>query len=142
VGKINLWRVLLGGIVAGVVIDIVDILVDGMWLAPQWADAMKVLGHVKVSPNDGKWFLLAGLAAGIATIWIYAAIRPRFGAGAGTAVIAGLTIWIVTMVLPNLNMWINGLFPHRLIMLTCLGGVVEFVAGALAGAAIYKESAT
>jgi hypothetical protein len=86
---------------------------------------------------------LLGLVCGIALIWIYAAIRPRFGAGVKTAVYAGLAVWVVGILIPNLSfMWVAGLFGHRLTALTTLGSLVEIVAGAIAGAALYKESAS
>jgi len=142
-GKINMGRVLIGGIVAGIVADILGYLVDGILLAPQWAAGMKALGHANFSSNQWIWFNLLGLVSGIALIWIYAAIRPRFGAGVKTAVIAGLTVWVVGYLLPNLGfMWAAGLYAHQLTVLTTLGNVVEIVVGAIAGAALYTESAS
>ena len=142
-GKINMGRVLIAGIVAGIVADVLGYLVDGMWLAPQWADGMKALGHANFSSNQWIWFNVLGLASGIALIWIYAAIRPRFGAGAKTAVCAGLAVWVVGVLLPNLSfMWVGGLFSRHLTAYTTLGALVEIVVGAIAGAALYQESAS
>ncbi len=39
-GKINVGRLILGGIVAGIAIDLLDYFVDGIWLAQRWADGM------------------------------------------------------------------------------------------------------
>ncbi len=142
-GKINMGRVLIGGIVAGLVADVLGYLVDGMLLAHQWADGMKALGHANFSLNQLIWFNLLGLISGIALIWVYAAIRPRFGAGVKTAVFAGLAVWVVGVLIPNLSfMWAVGLYSHHLTVMTTLGGVVEMVVGAIAGAALYKESAS
>ncbi len=47
-GKINMGRVILGGIVAGIVADLLGYLVDGLWLGQRWADAMSFLGHPDV----------------------------------------------------------------------------------------------
>ena len=142
-GKINMGRVLIAGIVAGIVADVLGYLVDGMWLAPQWADGVKALGRANFSSHQWIWFNVLGLASGIALIWIYAAIRPRFGAGAKTAVCAGLAVWVVGVLLPNLSfMWFGGLFSHQLTVMTTLGGVVEVVISAIAGAALYQESAS
>jgi hypothetical protein len=142
-GKINMGRVIIAGIVAGLVADVLGYLVDGVLLAPQWAEGMKALGQANFSSNQWIWFNLLGLVNGIALIWIYAAIRPRFGAGAKTAVCAGLAVWVVGMLLPNLGfMWVGGLFSHRLTVMTTLGGVVEIVVGAIAGGALYQESAS
>jgi hypothetical protein len=139
-GKINLGRVILGGIVAGIVLDILDFVVDGWLLAPTWADQMKKLGHCSFSSAQILWFNLLGLVTGIALIWIYAAIRPRFGAGPKTAACAGLAVWVVGVVIPNLSfMWVLGLFGRRLTVYSTLGGLVEIIVGAIAGAALYKE---
>ena len=39
--RMNLGRVVLGGIVAGIVADASGYVVDGVLLAPQWAEGMK-----------------------------------------------------------------------------------------------------
>ena len=44
-GKINIGRLILGGIVAGIVGNILGYLVDGLILGPQWAASMKALGR-------------------------------------------------------------------------------------------------
>lgn len=141
-GKINLGRMILGGVVAGLVADILDWLVDGVWLAPRWADGMKALNQpAAFSVRQIAWFDLIGIAGGITAIWIYAAIRPRFGAGVRTAVYAGLATWVLTCLLPNAGfMYVVGLFGHRLTLYSTLGGVVEIVAGTILGAALYKEA--
>jgi hypothetical protein len=139
-GNINVSRVLMGGLVGGVVYDALAFVVDGVWLAPQWADGMKALGHPNFSSSTLIWFNIAGLAGGIATIWIYAAIRPRFGAGAKTAVFAGLVAWVLSALIPNLSfMWFTDLFAHQLTIMTTLGALIEILAGTLAGAALYQE---
>jgi hypothetical protein len=141
-GKINSGRVILAGLVAGIVSDILGYLVDGVLLAPRWAAGMKLLGRPEFAPNQWIGFNLLGLASGIAMIWIYAAIRPRFGAGPKTAVYAGVVVWLIGSLFPNLSfMWIGALFSHHLTVYTTAGALVEIVAGALAGAALYKEAA-
>src|SRR5438552_15041588 len=40
--------------------------------------------------------VLTGFVQGIATVCLYAAIRPRFGAGPSTAAIAALSVWFLT----------------------------------------------
>jgi hypothetical protein len=141
-GKINMGRVLLGGIVAGLVANVLGDLVDGLLLAPRWADGLMALGREDFVPGQWIWFNVLGLIGGIAVIWIYASIRPRFGAGPMTAVLAGFFVWVVGSLIPNVSfMLIVGLFSHRLAAYTTAGALVEIVAGALAGAALYKESA-
>lgn len=139
-GKINLGRVLLGGIVAGIVYDILGYLVDGVLLAPKWSAGMTALGHADFSTNQIIGFNVLGLVFGIVLIWIYAAIRPRLGAGVKTAICTGIAVWIIAVLLPNLSfMWVSGLFSRRLTAMTTACALVEVVVGAIAGAALYKE---
>jgi hypothetical protein len=139
-GRINVGRVLIAGLVAGVVSDALGYLVDGVLLAQRWTDGMLALGHSELAPDQWIWLNLLGLVAGIVLIWIYAAIRPRFGAGPKTAILAGLAVWIVGSLIPNLSfMWIGGLFSRHLTAYTTAGALIEILAGALAGAALYKE---
>jgi hypothetical protein len=140
-GKINAGRVIIAGLVAGIVLDILGVLVDGVWLAPRWNEGMKALGRTEFGNGQIVWFNVLGIITGIVMIWIYAGIRPRFGAGPKTAVLAGVAVWIVGVLLPNLSfMWVSGLFSNGLTTLTTAGGLVEAVAAALAGGALYKES--
>ena len=140
-GKINVGRLILGGIVAGIAIDLLDYLVDGKWLAQRWADGMALLGKPGFSPVQIIWFNVLGLLTGIAAIWLYAAIRPRFGAGAKTAIIAGLAVWFIGVFLPNVGlMYLSQLFSKHLTLYTTLGGIVEVVFGTLAGASVYREN--
>jgi hypothetical protein len=139
-GKINLGRVILGGIIAGIIADVLGFLVDGVLLAPTWAEQMKKLGHPDYSSTQLIEYNVIGFVCGFALIWLYAAIRPRFGAGVKTAIYAGLAFWFVGTLLPNLSfMWVSGLFGRRLMAYTTLGGLVEIVVAAIVGAALYKE---
>lgn len=139
-GKINVGRVVLGGIVAGIVSDILGYLVDGLLLASRWDAGMKALGHSAFSTHQIIGFNVLGIAGGIAAVWIYAAIRPRFGAGAKTAVYAGLAVWVIGSLIPNLGfMFVPHLFSRHLAIYTTIGNLVEMVVATIAGAMLYKE---
>jgi hypothetical protein len=140
-GKINMGRVVLGGIVAGIVGDALSYLIDGMLLRPRWAQAMQDLGRLDFNTSQIVGFNILGIITGIALIWLYAAIRPRYGAGPGTAVHAAVWFWLISYVIPNLAfMWVMHLFPHHLSAYTTAGNLVETIAAALVGAALYKEA--
>jgi len=138
--KINVGRVLLGGIVAGIVSDALGYLVDGRLLAPNWSDAMLALGRSDLGLSQFLYFDAFGIVGGIVMIWIYAAILPRFGPGAFTAIYAALSVWIVGVLIPNLSfMWVADLFPNRLTAFTTAGGLIELLVGGIVGAILYKD---
>jgi hypothetical protein len=140
-GKVNCQRIVLGGLLAGVIINVIEWVANGVVFAGDWADVMKHLGSttdfsVKQIAAMNVW----GFLTGIAMIWLYAAIRPRFGAGPKTAVLAGAAMWFMNYVLGGSFPVFTHLFPLRLAAIAMVIGLVEVVIGALAGAWVYKEA--
>ena len=78
---------------------------------------------------------------GIGAVWIYAAIRPRYGAGPVTAVRAGLAAWALAVFLADLSNYPLGLFPGRLLVITSVVALFEIVVATVVGAWLYKEEA-
>jgi hypothetical protein len=139
-GTINWNRVLLGGIVAGLIIDVIQWVLNGVFLGPEWRQAMQALGH-PMEENTRRMLFYVGLGFvyGIVAIGAYAAIRPRFGAGLRTAMYAGLGVWLLGYCLPTLTWVPMGLFPRRLMAIAMLVGLVEILVATVAGAWVYQE---
>jgi hypothetical protein len=130
--------VILGGIVAGIIINISEYCLNGVILTRDWQAAMTALGRT-MAPSAIPVFVVWGFLAGISAIALYAMARPRFGAGAKTAVLTGFAFWIFSYLLPNIGQWALNLFPQRLIIIGVAVGLVEVIIGSVAGAALYKE---
>jgi predicted lipid-binding transport protein (Tim44 family) len=140
-GKINVGRWILGGLLAGIVGDIVEGVAQAVWLGPQWNLAMQTLGRPALTTTQIMEFNLIGLVIGLTAVWIYAAIRPRFGAGPKTAVYAGLAAWVLASLVPNtFFMVIPYMYPHHLALFATIVDFVACVVGTIAGAALYKEA--
>jgi hypothetical protein len=139
---INMGRVIGGGLVAGLVMNVIDGVTNGAILGARWELETKRLG-IDMASGAQSQSLVGWLAfdflCGITLVWLYAAIRPRYGAGAKTAVCAGLAIWWITH-LAFAAWWFTGLYSFGVIAATTLGGLVAAVAGALAGCALYREA--
>ena len=137
--KINKGRVFLGGLVAGLVLNILDCLVDWAIIGEGWAKAMTNLDlhppeNLLVAASIVICFLI-----GIFIVWLYAAIRPRYGPGPKTAIISGLAVWFIC--------WLIGwgstafiVYPCELVRVVIVAGLVEAVVAALAGGWVYKEN--
>jgi len=136
----NRNRVILGGLLAGLVINIVEYVTNGIVLREGWGRAMQALGKpTELSPGAIVMFNVWGFLLGIAAVWLYAAIRPRYGSGPNTAIRAGLVAWAIAVFLPNLGNYPLGLFPTRLLLISTVVALVEIVVATLVGAWLYKE---
>src|SRR2546427_10426380 len=137
--KINMGRVLLGGLVAGLVLNIGEFLLNGVILAKQLEEHF--FHKLNIAPPGVS--SLAVLFAitfvlGIVIVFLYAAIRPRFGAGPKAAVITGLTVWFCVYLYGNIGGVAVGFIPANMALIAVAWGVVEYLLGALVGAALYK----
>lgn len=137
-GKINLGRVILGGIVAGIIINISQFVLHRFVIKDAEVEAMKRLNLTMTETGStiAVWVLWA-FAWGIAAIWLYAAIRPRFGPGPGTAVKAGLAAWFFSCLLATVAMTNLGVFPFHAVGF--LWELAHSVIATIAGAALYRE---
>ena len=99
----------------------------------------RVKNLAKLSPGAIVIFNVGGFLLGIAAVWLYAAIRPRYGSGPNTAIRAGLVAWAIAVFLPNLGNYPLGLFPTRLLLISTVVALVEIVVATLVGAWLYKE---
>jgi len=140
-GKINMQKVLIGGLIAGVVLNVVDSVMFGVVLKTQMAAAMQALGKPAMTNAQIPWFVFLDFVGGIAIVWLYAAMRPRFGAGPGTAVKAGLAAWFLGSLLPTLFMWPMALMPQNLTILMTIVPLVECPLAVVVGAKFYTEGA-
>ena len=137
-GKIDWKRVMMGGLLAGLVVNIFEA-VSGILLQEEYKAAMAALGKT-MQESAAIYYIVYGFIYGIFAVWFYAAIRPRFGAGPRTAVCAGIAVWFIGYLLPLLGYAANDLFPANLIAIGCVVGLVETILGTVAGAWLYREA--
>jgi hypothetical protein len=139
-GRINMGRVLVGGLVAGVIINIGEFILNGAILADDWISAMAALNRPPLAPAMIAWFVLFAFGLGVMLVWVYAAMRPRMGPGVKTAVCAAAAVWGLAILYPNLFTLVVGFLPTGMIVLSVIWGLVETVVAGVAGAWLYKEA--
>jgi hypothetical protein len=140
--SINTGRVIVGGLVGGVVANACDMLwnmtvmKDDMTTMAQkfGVDPAAALSMSAVAP----WIVI-DFVMGLLTVFTYAAMRPRFGPGPKTALIAGITLYLgITAILygfTSMGMMSLGAFGRG-----SATALVTTILGSLAGAAVYKEA--
>jgi hypothetical protein len=134
-------HVVLGGLAAGLIINVGESVLNLVLLGDQMNAAM---ARMNLPPATGAaaittWIAL-GFALGFAMTWLYAAIRPRYGAGPATAVRAALAVYFFAYLYPSIGMAVMGMFPLRLVVIGLAWGVAEILIAGIAGAWVYTET--
>ncbi len=138
--NINTGGVVVGGLVAGLVINVSEYILNEPVLGAQIAEALTAHNLPPIGGSAIALFLTYGFAIGLVLVWLYAAMRPRFGPGPKTAVIAGVAVWFLAYVTSMLNIGAMGLLPAQLLVIGLIWGLVELVLAALVGAWFYSEA--
>lgn len=138
--KISIGKLVAGGVLAGVVMNICDYISNNLILATDWEHIARIRNVDMSSMTSGTAlavYVLVDVIFGFLVVWTYAAIRPRLGRGPGTAIVAGFMVWLAQALLMasysvSFLTWDVLIRGGLLLLVTCL-------AGALAGAWVYSE---
>jgi hypothetical protein len=138
--QINTGKVIAGGIACAVVLNVVDYLVNGVWLAPHWAvQAAKLNPNLNMmSTNSIIGYVVMDIILAMMIVWLYAAMRPRFGPGARTAMLAALYVWAVSAVFNSMFV-VSGMYSLKLVCASSAGSLVGMLAAGYVGGMMYKE---
>ncbi len=136
----NYARILLGGLAGGVAFNIVAIAINLGCLMKRYA-ILQSTGVLRLAPRGmfmPGWLLML-FAVSIGCVWLYAAVRPRLGAGPKTALTIGLFAGLLCAVPLNYSTFAWGYTGGFL----ALGWTAEIVLGCLAatlvGGWLYRE---
>lgn len=138
----NFKKVLIGGLVAGIVLIVANVL------------ATVVLGN-RVQEDMNAWIPGSGdritpsgvaigagiifkLVIGIVIVWLYAAIRPRFGPGPRTASYAAIAVWILGAIFFSDYLMVGMMSAGSYIILEAVQ-LLGFLLAAWTGARMYSE---
>ena len=138
-GNLNWKSLLLGGLLAGVVINALEFL-QFFLLADRFTPRMEELGlETEITAPLAVVGVAMGFVFGIGAVWLYASIRPRYGAGVKTAVCAGIAVWFFAVLLNSIGFAISGLFSTELMLIGAVWELIELPLATTAGAWLYKE---
>lgn len=141
--QLNSSRVVVGGLAAGLVMNIIDATTNGFLLGARWkaeTDALNPGLMAKTGASGTLGWVIVDFILGILTVWVYAGIRSRFGPGPGTALRAALVIWLAAH-LAYVSYAFMGYYSWSLILGSSVGGLVAALAGGYVGARLYREEA-
>ncbi|HEY2975509.1 MAG TPA: hypothetical protein VGJ48_23545 [Pyrinomonadaceae bacterium] len=137
--KINFGRVILGGLLAGLLLNIGEFLLNAVVLA----DQMKAFNAQHNFAEPGTSFMIMAVVLtfvlGIVMVLGYASIRPRFGPGVKTALIASLFAWFGLYFYMGLFFAVLFGISTGTCIMTMVWGLVEYAIATVAGAWLYRE---
>ncbi|HKZ81704.1 MAG TPA: hypothetical protein VJ124_25780 [Pyrinomonadaceae bacterium] len=138
--NINFGRALLGGLLAGLVLNIGEYLLNEVVLAKQMEE---FFSRFQVPPPGGGFIALAVIMTfilGIVMVVLYALIRPRVGPGPKAAVIAAVIVWFGVYVYTGVLNGVLFAIPVNLMIIGMVWGLIEYIVAAIAGAWYYREA--
>jgi hypothetical protein len=144
--RIDRQRVLLGGLAAGLIMNVSEFVLHALVLAGDSQQLTDDWARRGVAMNQDASALLELVAMtfglGLLAVWLYAAIRPRYGAGPRTALRAGLAAWAFSYLYAGVYAWAGiAVVPPVLSWLPVVWGLVEIPLATLVGAWVYQEAA-
>jgi len=137
--EINTGGIIKGGLLAGLVINIGGSIQNELVMKDQWDAALQSLNRAPISGASAVWLILMGFVMGLALVWIYAAVSPRFGQGHKAAIAAGLITWLLVYVLAFGWSAAMEVYSIKLYVSTVGWALFETLAAAFVGAWLYER---
>lgn len=142
--QINWKRVVRGGLVWAVVYGGLGAPLMVLFMAREFMNELAALGRpLELSVGLIAFLVPFGIAFtvawGMAAVWLYAAIRPRYGPGPKTAVAAAVAVWFLSVAAPLSHLVVFGVTSIRFAAIDISGELILIVAATLVGARQYRE---
>lgn len=139
---INTGKVITAGLLAGLVFNLFDITWNFTLLA---SDMTEMASRLHLDPaiatdfSKAIPFILVDFVLGLVVVWTYAAMRPRFGPGPRTALLAGAVPWVaITAIMYSLTA--IGIFATGIFVKSSALAIITMAVGSVVGGWAYKEN--
>ncbi|HET6701481.1 MAG TPA: hypothetical protein VFH14_06750 [Gemmatimonadaceae bacterium] len=129
----NTKRILLGGLLAGALIIIGELVRQAIFTDATPAGGGSMPAGV---------FILRGASLGIFCVLLYSAVRPRLGAGVKTALTVGILVFLIGTLFPPFGLTMQAFAPARLLLETIMWNAIQVPLATVAGAWVYREGAS
>lgn len=137
---IRTGKVVVGGLAAGLIINIGESILNIPLLGAQLEQALQARNLPPVGGGAIAYFVGVCFLLGILIVWTYAAVRPRLGPGPKTALTVAVLVWLLSFVWSGGAQAAMGIMPAKLTVVALLWGLGELVIATLVGAKLYTEA--
>lgn len=141
-GSMNRQKVIVGGLVAGIILIVLDYVSGSYVFAPYTAGHADALNAALTATMNSKRAMYGGvitdLILGWSIAWLYAAIRPRMGGGARTAMCAGAFVWLI-FALAMGSYYLNRLASTGFMCVAAIVMLIEILIASYVAGMMYAE---
>ncbi len=139
----SLKRVVLAGLLAGLVLNIGEAVLHGIVLAAATAEAMAALGRDGTSSPLGLSLLIGiTFVQGLVGLWLYALLAARGVTRGRAAIVAGLALWILSAVYAAIYFGAGfpGVLAASVVWWPVAWEAVEFPLAIFVGALVFRPT--
>lgn len=137
---IRMGKVVLGGLAAGLIINIGETILNVLLLGAEMEQALQARNLPAVGGGAIAYFVGVCFLLGILIVWTYAAVRPRLGPGPKTALTVAVLVWLLSFAWAGGAQTAMGIMPLKLTVVGLVWGLGELVIATLVGAKLYTEA--
>lgn len=138
-GRINVVGVVKGGLAAGLIMNISQTILNVPVAGAQMEAELAAHNLPPVGGPAIAVFILETFVLGLLTVWLYAAMRPRFGPGPQTAIMAGVAVWILSYLYAGIAFGVLGVNSMGVVVLGVVWSLVEMIIASAVGGYLYSE---
>jgi hypothetical protein len=164
-GRINWARILLAGLLAGMIANAFEYFLHTQILEKPWVELRSKLAPpastpppattpppdstpgstqnskpLTATPTTFAGYALSSFLAGGCVVWLYAAIRPRFKSTGKAALSAAIVTWIPTYCGTQLALLLSGVLPGAIVFPTMVVGLIELIAAVAVAVLVYQDT--
>jgi len=140
--KINLGRILVGGLIATIILFLTDGVLHEHLVHNYWEYIYEGLGAHEPQAGHGAavlYFLIFEVGRAFTAVLLYVFMRPFFGPGLKTAVFAGLMAWLAFSVTGPAEFIPLGFYGRRLWFMIAAYQLVTSVTANILAAWLYRD---
>lgn len=140
--QVRLGRLVIAGLVAGLILNVGEAALHGGILAEATKSAYAALHRsASAEPMHLASLIVLTFAQGLLVMWLYAVVRPRIGSKLKAAVCVGLIAWFLSSLYAAvyLHSGFSGILPSEVVWLPVAWQLFEYPLATLAGAAVYGK---
>ena len=136
--KLNYRRILLGGLLAGLAMNGVDGVVNGVLLGEQYRAILRQIHAEQLLGASTAFWVSMDFLYALAISYLGATMRPAFGTGMAPYVRAGIVVWLVSYLTVGWDI-VVGTIPLGFHAVGAVATLVGFGAGAWIASRVYRE---